>query len=405
MIKNFTRRDMIKTIALTAFSDVTSSILAQQAVRSKQSRPAAAMSRICVTEWPGYYDNPKSDFQRRFELYKALGVDTLRVQTGWLDRPPMVEALKNTSFKIKMILYVMGIPKAYADQYPEEHMVDENGAADWHMGPWNTEFAKTTMQTGRAEMEKLAASGLASHVNALVVDLGPAGEGIYPANWTLNRQGEEAYWCYSAQAQESFRTAMNRKYGSIITANNAWGLKDDQRFASWKDVAIPKPGTLWARGAFWNDMLIWYRDSKRRMILTRIKQTQSLAREYLGENAKCIVYLPGYAYSQADWDMAVSEASGPASIRLMMDNDWLMKTAIAKGCVLQYTGAENADEVRNIVRKLKSAGSDAYRTMWAKTQERKLSGETPPGLRKLLPVTHCGELIIPGATGFSKKTE
>ena len=69
-------------------------------------------------------------------------------------------------------------------------------------------------------------------------------------------------------------------------------------------------------------MLIWYRDAKRRMMLSRIEQTQRLVKESLGKNVKCIVYLPGHAYSQADWDRAVREASGPSSIRLMMDNDW-----------------------------------------------------------------------------------
>jgi hypothetical protein len=378
-------------IVLAMASGMTHDSLAQQPLRgksnaeqSKKPGSTASMDRICVTEWAGYYDNPKADFLKRFELYKSIGVDTIRVQTGWLDRSPMVDALKNTPFRIKMILYVLGIPKSYAERYPEERMVDQHDITDWRLGPWNTRFAETTLQTGRAEMEKLAASGLASHVKELVVDLGPAGEGIYPANWTLNRQGEEAYWCYSAQAQASFRSAMQIKYGNIESANNSWKLTGTDRFTSWADVVIPKPRIAWARGPFWHDMLIWYRDSKRRMILMRIEQTQSLAREYLGKNAKCIIYLPGYAYSKADWDQAVSEASGPASIRLMMDNDWLMATAIAKGCELQYTGVENADEVRNIVRKLRSTGSRAYQTMWGENAGDETAGRNPAWLAEVI---------------------
>ena len=338
-----------------------------------------------MTEWAGYYDSPETDFQKRFKLYKELGVDTIRVQTGWLDRPALVNVLKTTSFNIKLILYVLGIPKEYSDKYPNERMVDENGVADWHLGPWNAEFAETTMRTGRAEMEKLVKVGLAGHVKELVVDLGPAGEGIYPANWTVNdRKGEEAYWCYSVKAQSSFRTAMKGKYSDIDSANNAWALKDGQRFKSWDEVLIPKPRTAWACGPFWNDMLTWYRDSKRKMILARIEQTQSLAREFLGKDAKCIVYLPGYAYSQADWDQAVKEASGPASIRLMMDNDWLMTTAVAKGCTLQYTGVENVDEVRNMVRKLKTAGSSAYATMWGENAGFEGIGRNPGWLAEVI---------------------
>ena len=42
----------------------------------------------------------------------------------------------------------------------------------------------------------------------------------------------------------------------------------------------------------WRDMLEWYRDSKRAFMSLRIDQTLAIAREYLGPNAKVIVYLP-----------------------------------------------------------------------------------------------------------------
>jgi hypothetical protein len=342
-----------------------------------------ATTRICVTE--RFYDSPERDIRKRFAIYRALGVDTIRVETGWLDHPALVRALRESPFRIKIILYVLGIPPEYAGRYPFERMVDEHGVADWHLGPWSAARAETTLRTGRAEMERLKAAGLADRVDEVVADLGPAGEGIYPANWTVNdRAGEEAYWCYSAGAQQSFREAMRAKYGRVEAAGAAWG----RRFDSWESVAIPPPRTDWARGAFWADVLTWYRDSKRRMMLERIEQTQALARQYLGARARCIVYLPGWAYTQEDWDAAVREASGPASIRLMMDNDWLMRTAVAKGCVLQYTGVENVREVRNIVRKLKAAGSDAYAQMWGENAGIESSGRNPVWLAQV--ITGCG---------------
>jgi len=348
------------------------------------AKAASNMTRICITEWPGYYSSPEADFRKRFALYEQCGIDTIRVENGWLDRPAMVNALKDTRFKIKLILYVLAMPKDYVTQYPAERMVDENGAADRHLGPWSRDFAETTLRTGRTQIEKLTACGLAARVDEVVVDLGPAGEGIYPANWTLQRKGEEAFWCYSGGAQESFRDSMKGKYPSIDAANIAWALTGMERFNAWDEVAIPKPRTAWARGPFWNDMLIWYRDAKRQMMLNRIEQTQRLVKESIGRDVKCIVYLPGYAYSQADWDRAVREASGPSSIRLMMDNDWLMTTAIAKGCVLQYTGAENATEVGNIVRKLKAAGSDAYATMWGENAGVEAIGRNPGQLAEVI---------------------
>ncbi len=351
---------------------------------AEPASPASNITRVCITEWPGYYAGPEADFRKRFALYEQCAVDTIRVENGWLDRPAMVSALKDTHFRIKLILYVLSMPNDYVSQFPAERMVDENGATDRHLGPWSRGLGELTLRTGRAQIDKLKAAGLADRVDDVVVDLGPAGEGIYPANWTLNRKGEEAFWCYSGPAQESFRSSMKWKYPSVEAANAAWALAGGDRFKAWEDVAIPKPRTAWARGTFWNDVLTWYRDSKRRMMLSRIEQTQQLVRESIGQKVKCIVYLPGYAYSQADWDGAVREASGPASIRLMMDNDWLMTTAVAKGCVLQYTGAENATEVGNIVRKLRTAGSDAYATMWAENAGVEAIGRDPEHLAEVI---------------------
>ncbi len=354
---------------------------AQKAVQPKAPQPA----RICMTEWAGYYDSTEAQFNVRFKHYRELGVDTIRVQTGWLDKPAFVSALRKSNFRIKLILYVLGIDPQYAKEHPADRMVDEHGVADWHLGPWNPDLEATTLNTASAELKRARDMGIAGNIDELVVDLGPAGEGIYPANWTVNdRQGEEAYWCYSAAAQASFRRAMQAKYSRIEVACDTWSLSGNQRFASWEALSIPPPRTAWARGPFWNDMLTWYRDSKRVMLSGRIAQTQYLAKRYLQPDARCVVYLPGYAYSQQDWSTAVNEASGPASIRLMMDNDWLMQTAIDKGCELQYTGVENVDEVRNITRKLRDQGSKAASEMWGENAGNETAGRNPEWLARVI---------------------
>jgi hypothetical protein len=61
----------------------------------------------------------------------------------------------------------------------------------------------------------------------------------------------------------------------------------------------------------------------------------------------------------------------------MADNDWLMVTAIEKGCVLQYTGVENAREVQNIVRKLRAAGKNEYATLWGENAGYEVPGRNP----------------------------
>lgn len=359
------------------------SLCAECASARNSEKPAhqpLRTTRLCVTEWPGYYSDSEDAFRSRFVRYRELGVETIRIQTGALDNPALVRTLRAFPFRIKYILYVLGIPKPYTARYPGQTMVDEHGAPDWHLGPWSPAFAETTWQAAIAQLHALRQAGLADRVDEVVVDLGPAGEGIYPANWTLGRTGEEAYWFYSSAAQADFRRAMRAKYVSITAARTAWGVAAGQRFSDWSDVAIPKPGTDWARGAFWNDVLVWYRDAKRHMILARIDQTQALVKRYLLPASRCIVYLPGTAYTRADWNQAVATASGPASIRLMMDNDWLMFAAAKRGCVLQYTGAENVSEVRSIVQKLKAGGIRAYASMWAENAGVEGAGRNPEWL-------------------------
>ena len=347
------------------------------------SAAAVGPTRVCVTEHTRFYADPLDVVRRRLDLYEQLGVDTLRLHSD-LPAGALTEELRTRRFHLKIILYVLGLPPEYWQQHPEAAMVDERGVADWHLGPWSADLESQVAASGRAQLERLQRAGLLEHVDEIVADLGPAGEAIYPANWTLARDGEEAYWCYSAAAQADFRRAMQAKYGPVAAANAAWGLAPELAFAAWERVAIPVPGTTWARGAFWDDLLTWYRDAKRRLISVQIANTRRLLREFCGDRARVVVYLPGWAYTAEDWRQAVATAAGPASIRLMTDNDWLMAQALEQGCVLQYTGAENAAEVRRIVTKLKAMGSDAYRSLWAENAGIESCGRDPQWLVRVI---------------------
>lgn len=341
------------------------------------------MPRICVTEQAAYYADPPKKVRTRLELYEDLGVEVLRVQTGW-EQGALIDELKQTDLRIKLILYVLGVPHGYSEAHPGEAMVDQHGVADWHLGPWHSEFQSLVTASAEAQMARLRERGILDRIDEVCADLGPAAEGIYPANWTLGREGEEAFWCYSLTAEADFRRAMREQYGTIDAANEAWRLEGERRFDEWANVAIPQPGTEWARGPFWNDMLTWYRDSKRRMMERQIDNTLRVTQEYLGDRAEVIVYLPGYAYSQAEWDAAVATASGSPSIRLMMDNDWLMELALEKGCTLQYTGVENAGEVARIHRKLRALGHEDCRIMWGENAGVESSGRDPLWLAEVI---------------------
>lgn len=345
--------------------------------------PVPQPTRICVTEHFNWYDHPLELVQQRFDYYEQLGVEVLRYHSGIPDCPLMQE-LARRDFKLKIILYVLGMPREWMDAHPGNAMVDEHGVADWHLGPWSPDFEQIVNEAAARQLELLKSQGLLDKVEELVADLGPAGEGIYPANWTLSREGEEAFWCYSDTAQADFRRAMEAKYASVEAANTAWGLAGELAFPTWEAVTIPQPGTEWAKGVFWGDMLTWYRDSKRRLMKYQIDNTLRLAKEYIGPDARVIVYLPGEAYTQQDWDEAVATASGNGRIRLMTDNDWLMDYALAHHCVLQYTGAENAAEVGRIVDKLQARGSDAYKLMWAENAGFEAIGRNPQWLAEVI---------------------
>ena len=356
------------------------------AVAAAAAQPAstnAGPTRVCVTEHTSFYADPLAVVKRRLDLYEQLGVDTLRLHSD-LPSGPLTEELRSRSFHLKIILYVLGLPREYWQQHPDAAMVDERGVADWHLGPWSPDLESLVAASGRRQLERLRREGLLDHVDEIVADLGPAGEAIYPANWTLGRDGEEAYWCYSAAAQADFRRAMQAKYATVAAANLAWRLSPEQAFDGWDRLAIPPPGTAWAKGTFWHDLLTWYRDAKRRLITLQVGNTQRLAREFLGDRARVVVYLPGWAYTTAEWQQAVATAAGPTSVRLMTDNDWLMTFALEQGCVLQYTGAENATEVRRIVAKLKARGSDAYRSLWAENAGFESCGRDPQWLVQVI---------------------
>lgn len=342
----------------------------------------ASAPRLCMTEPAGYYADSAEQIRTRLADYRGFGVEMLRVETGW-ERGALPAELLRTDLRVKLILYVLGIPPGYSEAHPGEAMVDQYGIADWHFGPWHSEREAVTARVGEAQMRRLAELGVLERIDEVAADLGPAGEGIYPANWTLGREGEEAFWCYAPSAQADFRRAMERKYGALEGACDAWSLPAAVRPRSWDALQIPQAGTEWARGRFWDDMLTWYRDAKRAMLAERIDQTVRVTREYLGDRARVIVYLPGTAYTQEEWERAVATAGGSTSIRLMCDNDWLMRTALEKGCILQYTGCENVAEVARIVAKLRAAGQDPD-ILWAENAGVDLAGRDPMWLAQIV---------------------
>jgi hypothetical protein len=187
---------------------------------------------------------------------------------------------------------------------------------------------------------------------------------------TLNdRLGEEGFWCYSPGAQADFRRAMQAKYDTIEKANAAWGLGAENRFADWASVAIPSPRTPWARGAFWHAMLIWYRDSKRQLMLDQTR-SGSVVKEMLGDDVKFIIYLPGVT-ARRPTGPGCARGVGTTSIRLMRTTT-ADRTRPEKGycCNLRI---DVMAVLNHFSRRSRTGVSDAYTMMGVRTRASSLS--------------------------------
>lgn len=312
----------------------------------------------CMTD-PGHFvgDTPEH-IRRRFDLHKSIGVDTLRVGIEWRELEGAREGqlrndailgylkiVKEYGFRIKLIVGVLqGPPGWFLDQHPDAQLTDENGGHSrntvsfWYPGLHKLIEAKT-----RAILDFAKKAGVLDQVVEVIPSFGPAGEPIYPVPWTLGPGfPKQTYWCYDSHAQADFRAKMRAKYKSVESANKAWGTA----FATWEEVKVLKPETQ--PGAYWNDVLTWYRDSKREFISWQVDELKKLA----GPKTKVVLYVPGTAYSDADWAEAVRTARGNDHIMMMADSLHLIDLAASKGCRLQYTGVENAAEVERLRRYL-----------------------------------------------------
>ena len=64
---------------------------------------------VCMTEPAGYYGDSAELIRKRLDCYRRLGVEMLRVESGW-ENGALPEELKRTDLRVKLILYVLGIP-------------------------------------------------------------------------------------------------------------------------------------------------------------------------------------------------------------------------------------------------------------------------------------------------------
>ncbi len=329
--------------------------------------------RCCITDPQGWYRDPDSRIRKRFTIYRDHGCDTLRVEIDWRSMETR-EGYWDTSvtdrylrlaveygFRLKIIVGVMMAPPGwFLDANPDAVILDETGLPSRNtLSYWYPKLKETIRSRTRRLYDVVKAAGAWPFVDFIIPAFGPAGEPIYPHPWTLGMDDRAVtFWCYAPAAQRDFRANMRRKYRTIAAANKAWGAS----FTDWKQLTVPKPGAV--QGALWQDVLTWYRDSKRRFVEWQAYSDSQLVRSYTSRRIETLVYVPGTHYTDADWEEAVRTGRGNDWIKLMADSRWLIDAAAKCKWWLQYTGAENEPEVAALRRYLDARG---YRQihMWA----------------------------------------
>ncbi|CAA6679323.1 Unannotated [Lentimonas sp. CC4] len=357
--------------ALAATTCMAGSVDVMQDPMVTNPYPEITENRICFSEHPTWEKQPAEKLRQRYELYKEIGCQMIRIHTEWnaFEKSEghwdehayddLLDEVKRAQFKIKLIAGVMmAPPRWFYEKNPDARMIDQYGEYSKNcISHWYPEMEQVLKSRLEKILDTLKGKDMLHLVEYIVIDLGPAGEGIYPANWTMGRTDvAQAFACYSPLAQADFRKHMQAKYDSLAAANKAWGTE----FADWASVEIPMPKTI--TGQFWEDMLFWYRDTKRNTFRVQIENVVDRIKDY-GLDAKPLVYLPGAAINDDDIRKAAKGGGGHNGVRLMIDNEYLMEIADSYGCILQNTGFENIPEVKRMKKRMVKAGVD-YTTVW-----------------------------------------
>lgn len=320
-------------------------------------------ARNCITDVQDWYYHSDDVLRKRFDVFKENRVEMVRAEIDW----PMLETAegqwnsnhpifnyltmaKEYGFRIKLILGVMMAPPAwYLNAHPEARLIDQNGKTTNNtMSYWHPDLKNVITQKNDKIIQMLKDKGLWDHIDYLIPTLGSAGEPIYPPLWTLPSSfTEHTFWGYDANAQIDFRNYVKTKYGTISQANKAWNTA----FYSWDNVFVFKPQTY--TGQYWDDMLTWYRDTKREYVIWQCEQVKGYI---TGTDKKVLVYVPGVGYTENDWAEAVATGDGNANIKIMADTDFIIDMAAERGYMLQTTGSENETEMRRVRRYIDAKG-------------------------------------------------
>lgn len=224
----------------------------------------------------------------------------------------------------------------------------------------------------------LARSRIMAATDFIFVDLGPAGEPIYPAPWTMHEKETHGPWFYDEHAAKAFAGAMRGKYSALAVANRAWGTD----FPAWDAVRLPRLGEH--PGALWQDALVWYRDSKRHFIRWQVANYRRALNKYAGAAAptRLVIMVPGSHVRADDWLEAAHSGNPDRRLTIMTDSEFLLELAKETNCWLQYTGVENEEEVHYLRSYMQAHGIN--QPMWGENAGTPADASNPHHLAEVV---------------------
>ena len=360
-------------------------LLAATPARRLFAQTAAHTSpHLSVSEPPAFYSDSSSVIAKRFALYQAAGIGTLRCSVHWDDmeyasgqwRLPKnlayLQQAYRSGFALKLVLSTMGtIPPWFVQQYPDSQIRDQSGATTHlSMSYWYPNLAEVPSNALTGMCSMLAGQNILLPANFFIIDLGAAAEPKYPMAWNVGLPSSDVlFWCYDSHAVSNFASAMQAIYGTIASANAAWKTS----YSSWSAVTPPKPGS--STGPIWNDFLTWYRNSKRSFITAQVNNYQSVLKNYSIPSPRLVTLVTGSHITDQEWAQAITGQNEAANIGAMIDTPFVLDAAAKAGCSAQFTGAQSGSEL-TYIRDYMSQKSYTY-SLWG--ENAMLNGPTTSG--------------------------
>ncbi len=304
---------------------------------------------LCFTE--GQFANRTEEaVHKRCEDYVGMGVKTMRYETSWVslskgdwimsgDTEYTLRAAVDAGLRLKLISPTIMVPQSWVTMEPDSALIDANGMKAVNtISYWYDGIYEYTEDAINSQLAVYKEKGFLDSVDGLVVDMGPAGEPLYPAAWTQtgnleNPNNEDtSMWFYGENAVADFREKMMKKYGSVKAINEAWGtsLNDVEEYV------MPKPGAV--KGTWWEDILTWYLESKHVFIEKQIQIFKAAVEKYSKGRIQLILYMPGASFTRTEWNEHVAAGTASFAMQIGCDNEFIVEMADKYGCLLQFTG-------------------------------------------------------------------